>query len=335
VIARHFVGVAEPSGDPPRPVGPKTLFPLASISKPVTAVVFLRLVEAGEVLLDDPVVRFVPEFGRLGKESVRVKHLLTHTSGLPDALPNNEALRKRREGLPAFVRAACRLEPLFVPGTRVAYSNPGYLMLAEIAERVCGQPFHEVAERTVFRPSGLESMSYRPSPDSYTDIARLRFPDGRKPTSWDANSQYWRQLGASWGGLFSTAEDLARFGQLCLDALVGANGRASEAVGDEPILSAPAARVMTRSQTVGLQTTSGEPEHWGFGWALPNGPSARWAGDLASPATFGHIGSSGALWADPIADLVCVVLASQVVDWTSEFRRFAGFANALQGALTS
>ncbi len=332
VVGRQFAGLADPAGDPDRQVTARTIFPLGSIAKPVAAVVLMRLVEAGEVLLDDPVARFVPEFGRFGKEPIRVRHLLSHTSGLPDSLPNNESLRKRREPLPAYVRSACRLEPSFVPGTRVLYSNPGVLMIAEVVERVYGQPFAEVAEQTIFRPFGLASMSYRPSPDAYSEIARLRLPAGRKPTSWDSNSAYWRQLGAAWGGLFSTADDLARFGQLFLDSLFGRPVLAATPC--EPLLSPAAARAMARSQTEGIETASGDPEAWGFGWALPGHHAASWAGDLSSIATFGHIGASGALWVDPAAELVCVVLTSDTTDWTSEHRRFAAFANAVQGALT-
>ena len=332
VVARHFAGAAEPGGGSARRVSGRTIFPLGSIAKPVTAVAFMRLVEAGEVLLDDPVARFVPEFGRLGKESIRVRHLLSHTSGLPDSLPNNEALRKRREALPAFVRSACRLEPSFVPGTRVLYSNPGILILAEVVERVYGQPFTEVAEQTIFRPLGLASMSYRPDAEVYSEIARLRPPQGRKPSSWDNNSVYWRQLGSAWGGLFSTADDLARFGQLFLKAVAGGPGAAGESALGEPLVGCAAARAMVRSQTEGIQTASGDPEAWGFGWALPGHHATNWAGDLASLATFGHIGASGALWIDPVAELVCVVLTSETTNWTGEYRRFAAFANALQGA---
>ena len=333
VVGRHFAGLADPVGDSARKVGARTVFPLGSISKPVTAVAFMRLVEAGEVLLDDPVARFVPEFGRLGKESIKVRHLLNHTSGLPDSLPNNESLRKRREGLPAYVRSACRLELSFVPGTRVLYSNPGILVLGEVVERVHGQPFAEVAEQTIFRPSGLTSMSYRPSADLYPEIARLRLPEGRKPSSWDANSPYWRQLGSAWGGLYSTADDLAGFGQLFLDALLGRLALAPEGTG-EPLLSQGAARAMARSQTEGIKTASGDPEAWGFGWALPGHHAASWVGDLSSLATFGHIGASGALWVDPAAELVCVILTSDTTNWTTEYRRFAAFANAVQGAVT-
>jgi CubicO group peptidase (beta-lactamase class C family) len=192
---------------------------------------------------------------------------------------------------------------------------------------VHGQPFAEVAAQTLFRPNGLDSMSFRPSPASYPFIARLRLPEGRRATTWDNNSPYWRQLGASWGGLFSSAEDLAAFGLLFLDALLGRGG-------DDPMVSPMAARAMASSQTDGLKTTSGETEAWGFGWALPARQATSWVGDLSSAATFGQIGSSGALWIDPTAELVSVVLTSQTTDWTSEYRRFAAYANALQGALT-
>lgn len=328
VAARHFRGLAAWDAEP-RPVTAETVFPLAALTKPVTATAVMLLVEAGEVILDDPVARFVPEFGKLGKEQVRVRHLLTHTSGLPDMLPNNESLRKAHSPLAAFVRSACRLDLAFTPGTRVAYSSTAFLLLAEIVERVAKRSFVDFAAERIFRPLEMGSTGFRPDEAVYPRITRLRLSPNRRPTDWDNNSTYWRQLGAPWGGLFSTADDTARFGQSILAAL-----RRCGPGGPVPILSPATVRLMVQDQTRGIATESGVPEAWGLAWSLPSRQGLRWAGDLASPEAFGQVGAYGAvIWIDPPRDLVCVVLGNQLTNWSTEYRRFACFANALQAAI--
>jgi len=335
VVARHFRGWAaasDPGQGEPVPISRETIFPLGSVTKPIAATAFMLLVEAGEAILDDPVARFVPEFGRFGREQVLLRHLLTHTSGLPDTLPNNESLRRTHSSLRAFVRAACRQDLAFTPGTRVSYSSTGFLMLTEVAERVAGQAFADFAAEQVFRPLALRSMGFRPPEALYPWIARLRLPEGRVPTDWDNNSPYWRQLGAPWGGVFATADDVARFGQSFLEAWRSAG--AARPGGAGVVLGPATARLMAQNHTRDIPGVSGTPEAWGLGWALPAGQPGRWAGDLASPETFGHLGAGRTmLWIDPVRELVCVVLTNQVTNGPTPYRRFAGFSNALQAAL--
>ena len=334
VVARHFRGWAAPesgSGEA-RPIGPETIFPLSSATVPISATAFLTFVEAGEVLLDDPVARFVPEFGRLGKDQIRIRHLLGHTSGLPDMLPNNESLRKSHSGLPAFVRAAYRQEVGFTPGTQVSYSSTGILMLAEVAERIAKQPFADLLSERVSRPLGLRTAGLRPPEPTYGRIARLRLPEGRSSTDWDNNSPYWRRLAAPWGGAFATADDVARFGQFFLEAcgFAGATWQAGPGL----VLSPATARLMVQNHTRGLAVVGGLPDSWGLGWALPGARTSGWAGNLGSSDTFGIVGASGAMaWVDPARELVCVVLTNRITSWPIEYRRFALFSNALQAAV--
>jgi len=359
VVARHFRGLAVSAADKiePRAVGPETLFTLPSISKALTATAFMLLVESGLVILDDLVTLFIPEFGKIGKDQIRVRHLLTHTSGLPDMLSNNDSLRKAHHGLPYFVRSAFRHELAFTPGTRISYSSTGYLMLAEIAERVTRQPFPEFLAERLLRPIGLPTAGLRPADALYPRIARLLLPEGRPPTSWDNNSPYWRQLGAPWGGVYATADELAAFGQFVLDSRqpprdppggprdarradglarsTGSSLRPVSAPAEPDVLLSPAAaQLMTRNQTKGIPPAADTLGAWGFGWELPVGQFGNWAGDFASAETFGHHGASGTmLWIDPIRQLVCVVLTNRVTNWSAEYRRFAAFSNAVQASV--
>lgn len=335
-ILKHFAGSAGSSSwtKDDEPVDDRTIFALFSVTRPLVATAFMSLVEDGEVVLDDPVARFVPEFGRFGKDQVKIRHLLSHTSGLPDQLPNNESLRKARSPLASFVRATCRLELAFNPGTRVLFSAVAVLMLAEVAERVTRQPFADYLSARLLAPLGLRTAGLRPSEALYPRIAHLRLPEGRAATSWDANSPYWRQLGAPWGGAFATVEEVARYGQFFLDTLKGRGGAASR--DGAPVLSPATARLMVQPHTRNAPSpqSADRPELWGLGWALKLAQGDHWSGDLTSAETFGHAGASGTmLWIDPVQEMVCVILTNHFADWPAERRRFATFSNALLSAV--
>ncbi|MDP6039671.1 MAG: serine hydrolase domain-containing protein, partial [Candidatus Latescibacteria bacterium] len=117
-----------------------TIFLIASITKPIVCASVVKLIEQGQVRLDDRVVYFVPEFGNRGKDAVTVRHLLTHTSGLPDMLPENHGLRAKHTPLSEFVAQMCDLDLLFEPGTRISYQSCGIAILGEIVERLEGRP---------------------------------------------------------------------------------------------------------------------------------------------------------------------------------------------------
>ena len=106
-------------------VQPDTIFLVASVTKPVTAAAVMLLVERGKLLLDDPVYSIIPEFANRGKETITVRHLMTHTSGLPDMLPENTQLRQQHAPLKEFIRRICDLELDFPSGTNIQYQSQG------------------------------------------------------------------------------------------------------------------------------------------------------------------------------------------------------------------
>ncbi len=116
--------------------GAETAFLTASISKPMTAAGVMLLADRGKLALSDPVHKFIPEFAGGDRDLVTVQHLLTHTSGLPDMLPENVELRKRHAPLADFVAGACKTPLLFRPGTKVSYQSVGILLASEIAQRI-------------------------------------------------------------------------------------------------------------------------------------------------------------------------------------------------------
>jgi CubicO group peptidase (beta-lactamase class C family) len=262
------------------------VFLIASITKPMTATALMILVDRREVSLSDPVQRFIPEFRGEGRELVLVKHLLTHTSGLPDMLPEDQDLRKAHAPLAEFVERTCRTPLLFKPGSEVRYQSMGFLLAADIASRVTKESFPSFLNHHVFVPLAMRDTSLGLGGRAISQTMQCQVVH---PSDWDWNSSYWRNLGAPWGGAHSTVSDLARF----LEYFTHPGQR---------ILKSETAAAMIANQTEGLN------KRWGFGWMLNNGQF----GDGCSNATFGHSGSTGTLcWLDPKKDLSFVLLTTK------------------------
>lgn len=262
------------------------VFLLASITKPMTATALVVLVDRKEVSLSDPVQRFIPEFRGDGREAVRVKHLLTHTSGLPDMLPEDQQLRKEHAPLSAFVEGTCRAPLLFRPGSQVRYQSMGLLIAGEIVQRVSGRSLPSFAKDQVFRPLGMQNTSIGLGGRTIPQTMQCDLPNA---TDWDWNSLYWRSLGSPWGGAHSTAGDVDRFLQTFIDP-------------GQRILKPESAAAMIANQTRGLN------KPWGLGWMLNNGQF----GQGCSSSTFGHSGSTGTLcWLDPKNQVSFVLLTTK------------------------
>ena len=128
------------------------VFLIASITKPLTAAGVMLLADRGEVQLSDPVRKFIPEFTEGDRKLITVRHLLTHTSGLPDQLPENIELRKRHAPLEEFVERAIRTPLLFEPGQEVRYQSMGFLLAAEVVQRITQHPFRDYLREELFLP---------------------------------------------------------------------------------------------------------------------------------------------------------------------------------------
>ena len=119
----------------------------------MTATAVMKLTERGDVSLSDPVQKFIPQFSGGDRGLVTVRHLLTHTSGLPDMLPENDDLRRRHAPLSAFVAGTCKTPLLYKPGTECRYQSMGILLAAEIVERITKTPLRNFLRDQVFRRS--------------------------------------------------------------------------------------------------------------------------------------------------------------------------------------
>jgi CubicO group peptidase (beta-lactamase class C family) len=272
------------------------MFLLGSISKPINVTAVMTLFDQGKFKLDDRVKKFLPAFKGDGREDVTIRHLLTHVSGLPDQLANNNELRKQHAPLTEFAAQAMRTRLGFAPGTKYSYSSMGIMLAARIAELISGSDILTLVDRTVFQPLGMKHSAQGLGKFKLEEMVSCQM-EGAAPESgagdpkakeWDWNSPYWRKLGAPWGGTHASAPDIGKF----LGEFMGANGK---------VVKPETARLMIRNHNPEGFT----PRGLGFGVGKSSGSPG------CSERTFGHTGSTGTLcWADPASETICVVLTS-------------------------
>jgi CubicO group peptidase (beta-lactamase class C family) len=272
------------------------IFLLASISKPMTMAAVMSLYDRGLFDLDDPAAKYLPEFRGDGREEITIRQLMSHVSGLPDQLPENRALRTANAPLSEFVARSVKTPLLFKPGTKYSYSSMGILLASEIAQRLSGKSIATLTDEAVFQPlemkhSALGIGRLDPAAMMRCQVEKAAPESGAGDPSaktWDWNSDYWRGLGAPWGGVNGSAPDVVRF----LDAFLQR---------DASLLKPDSLQQMVTNQNPsGLRRR-------GLGFEL--GPSL--GGPTLSEHAFGHGGSTGTLcWADPESNTICVVLTT-------------------------
>ena len=283
-----------------------SLFLVASLAKPITVTALMMLVECGLVRLDDRVCEYVPAFARNEKHEVRLRHLMTHTSGLPDMAPDNLTLRARHAPLAEFISSICEAPLGFVPGSRVSYQSTGIAILAAVVEAVSGETLPAFLERHLFAPLKMSSTSLGAKPESLDRIASVRLDSEQLGTDWHWNTPYWLGLGAPWGGLITSPVEYGRFCRMMLNegTLDGVR-----------ILSPATVRAMTSNQLEGMPAIPEEDRRcrpWGLGWRLNWPGSSSNFGDLLGPRTYGHWGATGTLcWIDPVADAFLVLFTTE------------------------
>ncbi|MBI2805199.1 MAG: beta-lactamase family protein [Planctomycetes bacterium] len=305
----------------------EALFLVASITKPVTVTAVMMLLERGQLALDNRVADFIPAFAGNGKRDVTIRHLMTHTSGLPDMVPNNEKLRRAHQPLSAFVRDTCRLPLLFPSGTRVSYQSMGTLMLAEIVHQVTGVTLADFLAKEVFGPLGMSDTSLGVQAGPRRDrVAGVRVPADLEKADWNWNTPYWLGLGAPWGGLITSPADFARFCQMMLGG---------GAVGKVRILSPASVRAMTSNQLAAMPRAPEEDRRcrpWGLGWRLNWPAHSANFGDVLGPRTYGHWGATGTLcWMDPDAEAFFILFTTQPQE--PEGRFLARLSNVVASSL--
>jgi CubicO group peptidase (beta-lactamase class C family) len=289
------------------PIRDDAMFLLASITKPVVYLGAMILVERGLLNLSDRVTRYLPEFAAHHKEDTLVLHLFTHTSGLPDMLPDNTELRRAHAPLERYAQQTMRdTVPLFSPGTDLRYQSMGTLMTAELIRKISGLPVAEFLRKEIFDPLGLRSIALGSGGLDRERLVRVQVPDYQDPDfGW--NSRYWQELGSPWGGMFSAPAD---FAVLCQLMLGGGE------VGGVRIVSPLTTATMTRNwlnDLPGIAEPTRRTHPWGLGWRLNHPAGGDTFGDLLGPRTFGHFGATGTMvWMDPDSGAFCLLLTSAI-----------------------
>ena len=291
-----------------------TLWDLASLTKVVglTSAMML-LVESRAVELDAPVHRYVGEFRGRWKDAVTVRHLLTHSSGLPAWRP----LYKEAEN-PAAAMALAIATPLdTLPGVRMVYSDLGAIILGEIVTRVSGQPFDRFLQDRVFTPLGMRETFFRPAPSLIDRVAPTEIdPWRQRHLRGEVHDENAFALGgiSSHAGLFSTSHDLIRLARMYLG---------DGTLDGQRFLSPSTIRQFTSVQDSTLS-------HRALGWETPNGSNS--AGHLMSKRAFGHTGFTGtSIWMD-LDRGVFVLLLTNRVNPTRERRAIGAIRIAVADA---
>ncbi len=272
-----------------------TLWDLASLTKVVglTSAMML-LVESRAVDLNAPVQRYLPEFSGRWKEGVTVRHLLTHSSGLPAWRP----LYKESESPAAAMALSIATALDTAPGIRMVYSDLGAILLGEIVTRVSGQPFGAFARERVFEPLGMRETMFRPADSLRDRIAPTEVdPWRQRHLRGEVHDENAYALGgvSSHAGLFSSARDLVRLARMYLDG---------GAIDGRRFLAASTIALFTTVQDSTLS-------HRALGWETPNGTNS--AGRLMSKRAFGHTGFTGtSIWMDPERGIFVLLLTNRV-----------------------
>lgn len=274
-----------------------TIFDLASLSKPVgCATSIMLLVERGQLNLTDCVSDYIPAFAANGKEHITVEQLLLHRSGLT---PDNQI--SDYEGNPTESLANIyNLAPVYKPGFCFKYSDVGYIVLGELVRVVDGRALDQFATKEIFEPMQMKDTAYNP-PDTWRPyIAPTEQREGRWMLGEVHDPRAYALGGvAGHAGLFSTADDLAKYCQMILNGGTWHGRR---------ILSDMTVREMTRARC--LPDGSG-CRSYAFDVQIGY-TSAR--GNLFEPgSTFGHTGFTGTMfWIDPTFDCYVIFLANRV-----------------------
>ncbi len=301
------------------PMRRETVFDLASLTKPLaTTSAVMLLVHEGLLSLDDPVAKHLPAFGERDKESVTLRHLLTHSSGLKPWRAFHEMLQERErkkgqrliatpEGRGLILESICRSALVHEPGAAAVYGDLDFIVLGAVVEAVSHQGLDEFCRERVFAPLGLERTRFPglpleggpPREEARRDVAATENCPWRHRILWgevhDPNAFAMGGV-AGHAGLFAPADDVMRFACTLLDVF---HGR-SEALPPQTL------RAFLARQDLP------EGSDWALGWDTPTAGGSS-SGRHFSRNSVGHLGFTGtSLWIDLESETVVVLLTNRV-----------------------
>lgn len=270
-----------------------TVFDCASLTKVVaTTTAVMQLWERGKFRMADPVAKYIPEFAQNGKQDITIRQLLVHYSGLAPDLD----LAKPFSGKEATYRLAFAETPERAPGSRFVYSDINFEVLGALVERLSGESLEEYTQKHIFMPLAMKDTRYTPPASWIPRIAPTEEDENHRMLRGVVHDPTARRMGgvAGHAGLFSTADDLAKFAQALLD-------------GGHGVLSAATIAKMTSPQQPATATAVR-----GFGWDIDS-PFSTNRGELLPVGSFGHTGFTGtSMWIDPTTKTFIVLMTNAV-----------------------
>ncbi|HXU16269.1 MAG TPA: exo-beta-N-acetylmuramidase NamZ domain-containing protein [Terriglobales bacterium] len=291
VVYRKAYGMR--SLEPARsPMTVATIFDMASLTKVVaTTTAVMQLVEEGKVRLNDSVAKYIPEFAQNGKNDIAVRDLMTHYSGLPPSLDLKSPWSGRETGY----SMAFGIVPFAPPESRFVYSDVDYIVLGAVVERVTGMALDSYCAQNIFVPLAMTKTAFRPQTTWLPEIAPTEYDERGQMLRGVVHDPTVRRMGgvAGQAGLFSTADDLAKFAQALLSG--------------SSVLSWSAIQKMTTPQQPANASTLR-----GLGWDIDS-PMSHNRGELLPVGSFGHTGFTGtSIWIDPTTNTYVILLTNAV-----------------------
>jgi len=279
------------------PMTEDTIFDAASLTKVVaTTSSVMQLFEQGKIRLDDPVTKYLPEFQE-GHSPITIRNLMTHFSGLRPDLD----LKPAWSGYETGIHRALIDKPAGPPGVRFVYSDINFILMGEIVHRLSGQMLSDFARINIFEPIGMHQSMFQPPASLRPRIAPTEIdPTTGRPLRGVVHDDTSRYMGgvAGHAGLFTTADDLAKFAQMLLD-----HGEANGVRLFSPL---------TVEKFTTPESPADQPILRGLGWDIDS-PYSSNRGDLFPIGSFGHTGFTGtSMWMDPVSRTYVILLTNVV-----------------------
>lgn len=269
-----------------------TIFDVASLTKVIaTTTAMMQLEEQGKIKLNDPVVKYIPEFSQNGKADITIRDLLTHYSGLAPDIELNPPW----SGRDTAYSLSFAETPIAPPETRFIYSDTNFIVLGALVERLTATTLDAYCAQNIFVPLAMAHTRFLPPTDWLPQIAPTEYDERGQMLHGIVHDPRARRMGgvAGHAGLFSTADDLAKFARALLDG--------------SSVLSPLAIRKMTSPQQ-----PPNMPAIRGFGWDIDS-PFSSNRGELLPVGSFGHTGFTGtSLWIDPTTRTYIILLSNSV-----------------------
>jgi uncharacterized protein YbbC (DUF1343 family)/CubicO group peptidase (beta-lactamase class C family) len=274
-----------------------TMFDAASLTKVIaTTPSVMKLFEQGKIRLNDPVTKYLPEF-QGGHSDITIRNLMTHFSGLRPDLD----LEPPWSGYETGIQRALIDKPAGPPGVRFVYSDINFILMGEIVRRLSGKTLPEFARENVFDPLGMRETTFLPSTALRPRIAPTELDKTTgQPLRGVVHDDTSRYMGgvAGHAGLFTTADDLAKFAQMMIDG--------GESDGTRLFAAS------TIEKFTSPQSPADQPILRGLGWDIDS-PFSSNRGDLFPIGSYGHTGFTGtSLWIDPTSRSYVILLANSV-----------------------